>query len=155
MPSRDLYRYGPLGLATTVGSSNDATEYKSTKAAEAFYAALLDPTATTIRRKSGTRWPKLQHTLVYDAQFVCVRAKDVTPDMQLMTSEKSIASPEQWVHAYRRRLNARSTFHAQISHQSEVCRIGGKAPMAMTQKRKTDHRANVDGAQRWNKNRDW
>ena len=155
MPSRDLYRYGPLGLATTAGSVNDATEYKSTKAAEVFYAALLDPNATTIRRKSGTKWPKLQHTLVYDADFVSVRAKDVTSEMHLVTPEKSIVSPEQWVHAYRRRLNARSTFHAQISHKSEVCRIEGKAHMTMTQKRKTEHRANVDGAKCYNKDRDW
>jgi hypothetical protein len=155
MPSRDVYRTGVYGLATKPGSADDATEYKSTKAAEVFYAALLDPNATTIRRKSGTKWPKLQHTLVYDADFVSVRAKDVTSEMHLVTPEKSIVSPEQWVHAYRRRLNAKSTFHAQISHKSEVCRIEGKAHMTMTQKRKTEHRANVDGVQHWNKDRDW
>lgn len=155
MPSRDVYRTGVYGLATKAGSADDATEYISTKAAQTFYAALLDPNATTIRRKSGTKWPKRQHKLVYNTRFSTIRYGDVTKDMELITNEKTITSTDQRVHVLIPVLNAKATFHAQTSYPYETYSISGKPPMTTTQKRKSLHRANVDGSQRWNKDRDW
>ena len=156
MPSRDVYRTGAYGCATKVGSSEDATSYKSTKAAETFHAALLDPNATTIRRKSGTKWPKRQHVLIYNSEFACVRFSDVTPEMDLITNEKTITSPSQKVHVWRPRFNARATFHAQTSYPYPVAEnLPSPPPVTTSQHRKSFRSADIEGRRRHNKDRDW
>ena len=155
MPSRDFFRTGSYGNAAKPGSSLDATVYKSTKAAEAFYAALLDPEATTIRRKSGTKYPKRQHKLIYNAKFSAIRYNALTKDMQLVTNEKTITSPDQWVHVLIPILNASATFHAQTDIPRETYRIEGKPPVTMSQKRKEEKNADVEGARRHNRHHDW
>ena len=155
MPSRDLFRVGPYGAATRVGSSQDATEYKSTKAAEAFYAALLNPEAKIIRRKSGAKHHKRQHKLVYNAKFSTIRHSELTDEMHLVTNPKTITSPDQQVHVLIPVLNARATFHAQTDYPAETYQIDGKPPVTMSQKRKEYQQANVEGTRRWNRHRDW
>ena len=155
MPSRDVYRTGAYGLATKTGSANDLTPYSGTKAAQSFHAALLDPNATTIRRKSGTKWPKLQHKLIYNARFASIQHKHLTDEMELLTNVKTITSPDQYVNVLIPVLNAKATFHAQTDYPRETYTISGKPPMTMSQKRKEDRTANVMGLRRWNRHRDW
>ena len=143
------------GNATMNGSSLDATAYKDPKYAQAFYKALLDPEAETIRRKSGAKYPKRQHVLIYDAVSVRVRSKDVTNEMTLSTPVKSITSPEQWVIAMKPVLNARKTFHAQASFPAPVMEKPANIPMTMKQKRKQTCVANIEGKRQHNNHRDW
>ena len=146
---------GDYGNATASGSSLDITTYKDPKYAQGFYKALLDPEAKTIRRKSGTKHPKRQHVLIYDAITVRVQSKNVTNDMTLRTPVKSITSPEQWVVAMKPVLNARKTFHAQVSFPAPVVERPANIPMTMQQKRKQPRLANIEGNRRYNNHRDW
>lgn len=146
---------GDYGNATRSGSTLDVTEYRDSKYAKAFYAALLDPEAKTIKRKSGTKWPKRQHTLVYDAVPIRIQSKNVTAEMTLKTSPKSITSPDQWVCVLKPVLNASKTFHAQVSFPAPVIDKPSEIPVTMKQKRKTARLANIEGTRRYNNHRDW
>ena len=146
---------GDFGNATRSGSTLDLTEYKDSKYAKAFYGALLDPEATTIKRKSGTKWTKRQHTLIYDSVPIRIQSKNVTSEMTLKTLSKSITSPDQWVSALKPVLNARKTFHAQVSFPSPVIDKPSEIPITMKQKRKTFRQASIGGARTYNNHRDW
>jgi hypothetical protein len=154
MPPSSVYKHGRYGLATRPGSANDLTEYRSTKRAKAFYDALLDPDAQTIRRKSGESYPKRQHGLIYRYSFKDVYLSDVTKEMSVVTRVGKNPEPDIMVRVTYPVLDAKRTFQLQTTYPGEL--ITGDAPSVNTyQKRKLFNHADVEGKRKSNRHRDW
>ena len=154
MPPASVYKYGKYGMATLSGSSNDATVYKNTKYAKSFYAALIDPSAESIRRKSGTSYKKHQHGLIYRYDYKQIALGDVTKDMLVLSRVSKNAEPDTIVRVGYPVLDARRTFQLQTTLPGEL--VTSAPPAVNTiQKRKSSNLANIEGIRTHNRNRDW
>ena len=151
MSAHNCHQHGSQGMATLNGSVHDITPYKSTKRAEAFIAALLDPAATTIRRKNGNVFEKRRHILMYRSELATLPLSQVTADMRVLAKTKD--GDDTYASVHRPVLDAKLTFHEQTSFPTSV--YEGSAPTSTWKTMHTPRRINIDGKQRWNKQRDW
>tara|TARA_A200000113_G_scaffold225837_1_gene248248 strand:- start:2193 stop:2657 length:465 start_codon:yes stop_codon:yes gene_type:complete len=154
MPPTSVYKYGKYGMATLSGSSNDATVYKNIKHAKSFYAALLDPAAESIRRKSGVSYKKHQHGLIYRYDYKQIALSDVTKEMHVLSRVTKNTEPDTIVRAGYPVLDAKRTFQLQTTLPGEL--VTSPPPAVNTiQKRKGFNIANIEGIRTHNRQRDW
>lgn len=145
------------GNATISGSTHDLTCYMDKKYAARYYQSLLDPEATIIRRKSGTKVPKRQHVIIYRTELRYVRPSQLTEAMVTCIPRKdALKITDGFIPILQNVIDTKRTFHAQTDPTYEVfVPAYDKAPVTITKKTRVATPANIQGNKRHNRHRDW
>ena len=153
----DLSSTAFYGNATRNGSTHDMTKYRDSKYAARFYQSLLDPDATTIRRKSGVKVPKKKHVVIYRTVRKYIRPAELTKDMVTCIPRKDAERmTDGFIPIMVNVVDTRRTFHAQTDPEYELYSPAyEKAPVTMTRRSRAPTPADIEGLRRHNNHRDW